>query len=229
MIDAHTKFKVCFLSIRRALLRVFQRKDTLMIVLEGVDGSGKSSLANLLSKRFGFKVIHKSGPGRTLEEMNQDMRERMANKELVVYDRIPIISEMMYGKITRDKSLYDNAEGLALMNQWLETQPMVIYCRPGVPRIINQALIKKEHDTEEHLTLVKNRMISLIHCYDDLFIQLMGVVYGRIFVYNWTNFDFIEKCVQRRITEHAIVNQVIATDAQGRPILNRPLKKGFIT
>lgn len=177
-----------------------------MIVLEGCDGAGKSTLGEQLAKAYQLPLVHqKGGPNRTQEELFADMRERNERQktELVIYDRIPIISENVYGKILRGHSRMENPEGLVMFNQWIETKPLLIYCRPPVSRLVNSELIKKEHDSAEHIDQLKTRIVQVSACYDDLMINLFAVMYGRVYVYNWKNEEAVLRTVERRIFEFA--------------------------
>jgi thymidylate kinase len=88
---------------------------TLKIILEGPDGTGKSTLAQHLNLMTGFPIQHRSKP-ETEEEKQQMYRDYTAmvhNSDSIIVDRC-WYSEMVYGKVMRDQSYIDPVEMLAL-------------------------------------------------------------------------------------------------------------------
>ena len=69
-----------------------------MIIIEGPDGAGKSTLAKKLSKKLDKKVLHTGGPSSTLEELIGRVKIIEANPDCIV-DRFPYLSEIIYRKM----------------------------------------------------------------------------------------------------------------------------------
>jgi hypothetical protein len=107
------------------------------LILEGPDGGGKSRLAEALLARYPVTMHEKAshslrGPVRNLAAWVTDDIAKMDHFETCnVYDRHPIISEPIYGSITRQQP----QPGFAARrdgrsdgtNHWLSTQRLALY------------------------------------------------------------------------------------------------------
>jgi len=68
-----------------------------MIIIEGPDNVGKTTLANQLAKDLGVEVVHSIKP--TDFQAGVDRLNWMASNPLIIYDRVSCISEAVYGPI----------------------------------------------------------------------------------------------------------------------------------
>lgn len=109
----------------------------MFIILEGCDGSGKSTLAKKLAKQTGYEVLHRDKP--KTEKEKEEMRCMYYTMVLnachenkgYILDR-SWYSEMVYGKIFRDKSYVDLDTMYNLEAYLAESGAMVIYCTDSV-------------------------------------------------------------------------------------------------
>ncbi|MNB69349.1 SPBc2 prophage-derived uncharacterized protein YorR [compost metagenome] len=87
----------------------------MLIILEGPDGAGKTTLAQQLSMSTGYPVQHRSKP-KTEEEKQQmflEYEQMCMSRENIIVDRC-WYSEMVYGKVMRDQSYISQDQMLAL-------------------------------------------------------------------------------------------------------------------
>ena len=73
----------------------------MIIVLEGPDGAGKSTLGRTLSAFLGVPLLHTGGPPETAEAFRDKMRSLESFIEVyksLIIDRLPPISEHVYGE-----------------------------------------------------------------------------------------------------------------------------------
>lgn len=80
----------------------------MIIILEGPDGAGKTTLANYLRDKFGYMIVHRSKP-ETLEDklrMYEQYRNSILKGDNLIWDRC-WYSEMVYGPVMRDQSYID--------------------------------------------------------------------------------------------------------------------------
>jgi hypothetical protein len=125
-----------------------------LIVIEGMDGSGKTVLSEKIRKTFPkFEYIHpvpSHGPeGMDGEYMVQGMRDLFAKVrggQLFVTDRINLISEVIYGPTCRGVSKLSPFDFARCLAEFLALQPIVIFCNPSYKAI--EENIKKTFQME---------------------------------------------------------------------------------
>lgn len=117
----------------------------MIIILEGPDGSGKTTLANTLSKQTGYFVLHRSQP-KTEEDKARMMDEYMqvikAGKNCIM-DR-SWYSEMVYGPVMRDASVINYPQMYALEKQLARVGGLVIYCTGSLQTLWKRCLARGE-------------------------------------------------------------------------------------
>lgn len=140
----------------------------MLVIIEGPDGSGKTTLANYLRKNVEAYawLLRSNGPPTNVIDMLRTVRwiTRDAPPHLnVICDRFPIISEIVYGPILRDRCLHDYTP--KLIAQYFLTAPyptIIIHCRPPL-----QELELSVH-SQVQMTGVKNNLSRIAETYDVL-------------------------------------------------------------
>lgn len=151
----------------------------MLIILEGADGSGKTSLANRIRKDTDeyLLFLRSNGAPHHVGQLADviGMLTAIPYRIPIVTDRNPVISESVYGPIIRGECMHGlDVEQLA----GIFRQSMIIYCRPNYSALA--AGMRKEVQMEgvalNHRTIVK--------AYDDLMGQLeKGGVYVKRYDY----------------------------------------------
>lgn len=132
-----------------------------MIVIEGPDASGKSTLASFLGQAMHRPIQHSEGPPKHAGEMN----ERLARYDLLprttIFDRHPVVSEDIYAHVLQRPFDVDPI----WTNRFYQADPLIIYCDPmGIwPDSSHHAL--KEHDTHEHVQQVYDHFDLITSAY----------------------------------------------------------------
>lgn len=138
-----------------------------MIVLEGPDNSGKSTLAKVLSEEFGLPVYHAGGPPASVKEMNKRVDFILNNHSKFIFDRIPLISEPVYCILRGGNNMF--AESEELYSALREIKPIIIYCRPPLSVLMAEDNREaKSHDNPKHLKKVGDNKLLLIDRYDQV-------------------------------------------------------------
>jgi len=110
-----------------------------MIVVEGMDNSGKTTLVSRLRFATGASVIKSCGPQEDYKDLflwTRQQLERPNTRPLYIYDRFTIISDPIYSSVIRDKNpFFEHPEGRLLIEEFLKQEPLIIYCNPGLERI----------------------------------------------------------------------------------------------
>lgn len=107
------------------------------IILEGVDGSGKTTLANILAFKYGLDICHctQHDPG------DYDFYKQTARKENVVWDR-HTIGELIYPTIF-DRKQKISTEDARLALSYLRNDGGKVLVLTGDLDIIRNRLIKR--------------------------------------------------------------------------------------
>lgn len=172
-----------------------------MIIIEGMDGGGKTHLAKQLSKKLDLRVRHFGPPPKSYREFySRCVRSTFMFGRRIIQDRCPFVSEVVYGSLREDVPEYNPwmKERIAvkqLTNEYLN--PIVIHCRP-----IGHYLHHPEnYDKDEYLSKIKKNWPLLQTKYDMLMrsVNLLNPV----FTYDWTRSDVNELLgkVKERVNE----------------------------
>lgn len=129
-----------------------------MIVIEGMDNSGKSTLAERMGSYMDLVVQESEGPPRSDKEINKrvDKYEKMEGRLFV---RHPVVSNAIYGKF-RDEG-NPITPGRTML--FYEARPCLIYCDAGDRAFEGHVL--KDHDTQEHQDLLNKNQAALLQEY----------------------------------------------------------------
>lgn len=106
-----------------------------MIIVEGMDGSGKTRLVERLKKDLGIEQAQRAstsvgGPVPAVFDWASRDVHGWQSRNVQVYDRHPFISELIYGPIVRGKldSQFFGYEGFRKMRAFRQ-MTLVIYCK----------------------------------------------------------------------------------------------------
>lgn len=152
-----------------------------MIIVTGMDNTGKTTLVNRMSQALGVIPIVKSpGPNLSRDEkhlwiLDQMTREK-AFPDSVIFDRFLPFEEMVYGEVLRGETIY------SLKDPYLKSlkalNPNIIYTRPPSKTIFNFG------DREQMPGVIeqKNRLLA---AWDDLMWKLITQGW-QVMVYDYT-------------------------------------------
>lgn len=113
-----------------------------MVILEGMDGSGKTHLLNDLCSTMGLTkharaCTSEGGPIENLYEWAKNDIETWHTQPFAVYDRHPFISEHVYGPLVRGwvDPRFHSVEARELIKR-MAFNCTIILCDPGIPEIM---------------------------------------------------------------------------------------------
>lgn len=157
-----------------------------MIIVEGYDGSGKTTAAEKLAERFSLTLFHAGGPpNTTLDVMSCMARAQARMAQKVVQDRVTHVSESVYGMLCRPRHC-----ALALSRiPDLRFARVLLYCRPPDEQILENLVDHrmKGHDDPDHVAFVKAKARDLIRVYDTVI--EMARQHVCVLVYDYTKVD----------------------------------------
>lgn len=145
-----------------------------MIVIEGMDNSGKTTLAKQLAKNRDYPYVHSPG-----KSFTWDWIEKALNKEeIVVYDRFPVISEQVYGSVLRNWNRFGSYKGQVIQRKFINKEPLIIYCRPPEEVIFDFGKRKQMEGVIEE----KRRILK---AYDRVIYHFWGNLDMEVYFYNY--------------------------------------------
>lgn len=123
-----------------------------MLILEGPDGGGKTTLVKRLSSELNLPVHERActsdgGPVDDLFKWAYRDAVSMPDQPMAIYDRHPLISEYIYGPIARHYLLpeFRSPKAHALM-RLMAAQVHVVFCIPPLEAVV--ANLSRETSTQ---------------------------------------------------------------------------------
>lgn len=131
-----------------------------MIVIEGMDNSGKSTLAKRLAGSLGLSIQESEGPPLSNQEINERI-DRYSLLEKTLFVRHPCVSNNIYDQVRGDGTRRGvTADRTA---SFYSARPTLIYCDAGTRGL--SAHVLKDHDTEEHIEAITHNYNKLLYLY----------------------------------------------------------------
>lgn len=158
-----------------------------MILVEGPDNSGKSTLIEQLAKEFDlFKCDRPHGPPKTPEELlNRTLDvQNFYKSKMVIMDRNPVIGESIYGPILRGHNMWDDLDEkmnceAELFSKLLSGTIFLIYCRPPRETLLDLSTHQvKDYDTREHLESLSKNKSKIVDAYDSCMLKWATYIYN---------------------------------------------------
>jgi hypothetical protein len=143
----------------------------MLIIIEGPDNSGKSTLASWLAQSLNWRMMHSGGPVKTIEERDDRLNLLFKVPQPVVFDRFPCISERVYGPTLRAVDIFGDEHGQEWLRLFHSTPRCVIYCRAPLSLMLDlEHHVSKpgSGDDAKHVEAIKKNALALIHAYDRL-------------------------------------------------------------
>jgi len=163
----------------------------MIIVLEGFDNAGKSTLAKQLKEHYDGEIIIPGGkPENFIAAVSQCISQSVIinsfcdKSGIYIFDRLTCISEAVYG-------VFDNEKLVEIFLEYLSEnikKCKIIHCRPDDETLLDFSKHTVEsHDTAEGIEFAKLHAMQLIAAYDALFQTLKG---DNITKYDYKNDKF---------------------------------------
>ncbi len=139
----------------------------MIVILEGPDGGGKTTLAKHLEKEHGFKYVHTGPPGSgdVLEAYGRTLYDAAREPESVVIDRLQV-GERIYGPILRGTDRLGRAGETLLRRLTNAYGARVVFCLP--PYEVAFENWRKRHQENKELVTKAETYTKIYHAYRNL-------------------------------------------------------------
>ncbi|HTR69282.1 MAG TPA: hypothetical protein VMH41_03525 [Mycobacteriales bacterium] len=167
-----------------------------MIIVEGYDGSGKSTVAEEIGKRLEAPVFHAGGPPVDDTDVLSCAARALTRMNMwCVQDRVTQVSHCVYAMLTKP---VEAALAISRMDD-LKAARLLVYCRPSTDTILSNLQrhrakeyeaghVAKEYAADSHTVYVRVNANVLIGVYDTI-IRLASRHVSVIY-YDYQNVDF---------------------------------------
>lgn len=164
-------------------------------IIEGPDGTGKSTLANKIAEETKGHILHASyDKNWNIEKYHFDLIDvafRLSKYQSVVLDRWAI-SEFVYGTVFRGGPSYDTA---GLIEDSMDDKIVWIYCENEDAVKNHLANSKKRKEMFDDMTKVVEEFDDYVEYSSNNWLQIPWIKYN--YNYNWINIDEFVKEVTR--------------------------------
>ena len=155
-----------------------------LIILEGPDGAGKSTLIEKLAHDFEYPIYRSGGPKdpETMLNVLAEMEILAKAPQTYLCDRTPWISEIIYSLGLGRAPVLD----IEVFKDYYKLPQRIIYCNLDTPErmLTNMSLAYKPHKPKDHTKAVIENHKFICELYEDLMgdIEVQGI---DIFEYDW--------------------------------------------
>lgn len=163
-----------------------------MIIVEGPDGSGKSTLIKQLSDRYDLQVNERvvSKDGAPMTDLKLWVERNLAQGfQYKLFDRHRLISEFVYGPVFRKEQKPEFLDltwsSIMLQTMYNDVQPVIIYCLPPL-EVVTANII----ESGEKNTFVLEHIDAMYMAYVHRIALDWSNHGGRVVVWDYTR-DFI--------------------------------------
>ena len=164
-----------------------------MIVCEGMDNTGKSTLAKLLAEDLGFPLQVSIPAYKDVVKSIAQVHDAVLKDihgEQVIYDRFPLISEYIYGPIIRGESSFPVIN--PQLTHFLACRPIIIYTRVPIEII-------EEWGDREQMDGVKEHAYQIFELYEEMMEALGEVTSVITYDYRLNDYDKLLSRIQLRL------------------------------
>lgn len=164
-------------EIVQGLVEKLEGYKPLVVLVEGMDNSGKTTLIRRLERMLCLEYIHsvyeptEEGQAKFIEGVftQIDVIAGPNHKKTgVVLDRISLVSELVYGPILRHGSVLQPRTHQRLLDKLWTYDPIIIYCRPTTETIISNI-----HEREQ-MAGVAEKAAELVVQYDNVMSSILS-------------------------------------------------------
>lgn len=145
-----------------------------MIVVEGLDNTGKTTLVELIQQEFpSLKMRPSIGNKHNLEQIHNAAYDEAYQPEMdrVLADRSRIISEYVYNPVIGARPIaYDFNHWMRYLGVWAQRRQLVIYCHREPMKVLEGLEDREQLEgVRDNVLILDARYKGMMHTLDFLF------------------------------------------------------------
>ena len=151
-----------------------------MIVVEGPDGSGKSTIARKIARALQLQHMHEGGPPVSDENLRWRLNKHYENFGAIL-DRTGWVSERVYGPIIRGTTFIPMDELDEWADRFIAAGWRLVYCRRSLKKLVEfatadlqQITATKDYKDSKHAEKVATRIRHIAIRYQSVITELEG-------------------------------------------------------
>lgn len=130
-----------------------------MIILEGLDGVGKTTIGKYLSK-YNYNIYYFPFDEKSNDIEEKYLRLLKSDTSKMILDR-SFISELVYGPILRKKCRLNKEKLENILRRYKEVKPIVIYMKAN-----KKDLLERRKNDDKDFSILSNKFEKLNNRYD---------------------------------------------------------------
>lgn len=163
-------------------------RERARVIVEGMDGSGKSTLVGQLSEIFdSAHYVRTLGPKPELGQWWMEQLSFNPRDKFSLHDRF-FYPEVVYGPVLRGKISVEGST-MKYVSEYIRSNAFLVYCRPRVE------LMWKSVISTEQWPGVRENFYPLLKAYDDCMIGETVWYQDRWFRYDWEDVHSLSRLV----------------------------------
>ena len=130
-----------------------------MVIIEGPDCSGKTTISEMLASAFNVPMIHSPGVVHTPDQLDERLFwcDELCKIQRLIMDRCFYFSELVYGPILRGESKIDlSVTEEFLTNKFVKQKHLLVYCDQRLP-------LNDKKDIELNIELIRGGYSNLFY------------------------------------------------------------------
>ena len=168
----------------------------MIVIIEGADKTGKTTLAKKLAADLGWRYEHFGAPAKGSRAADQYLNYLKNLKRPTIIDRFHI-GETIYGKLLRGESQVNDQE-MTVLNRWInKLNGMVVLMEPQLKEFEDRWAVGKRHEDIDN-----SQAVSVFKMFSDKYTELIDQLEFKVMEDSETEYDVLKKIVKNKLNDY---------------------------
>lgn len=148
-----------------------------MIIAEGPDGGGKTTLLAEIAKQSGRTPFHPGSPPKDRQMLLARFEQALGHNDNALLDRLPMISELVYRPALEGRHISAPSEVWSYIDRLQQLRhPLFVYCRPPDSTVIGNIYTvqqQKTHKPQQLTDRIARQIHWILKFYDEVMVKAL--------------------------------------------------------